>query len=474
MKRRDFLKTVGIASAGAALFEIPSFGKDTLAPNEKLDKASEKIKRLEGLNGEIRSLSPLIGDKKLTCVIVGCGNRGRAYEKYIMTLSDKIKVVAVSDINEYRKNWMADRWDIPAGKRFGDYHEILAQPKLADMMLICLPDALHYEPAMKAMALGYDVLLEKPLAQSEKECLNLLAQSKKYDKILGTCHVLRYAPYFIALRAAVKKGLIGELVSIQHLEPIAFDHIAHSYVRGIWHNSKETTPIILAKSCHDLDIIKWIVGKPCTSVSAEGDLRFFKKENAPEGAPMRCTDGCPHESTCPYSAIEHYVRRRTRLNVFDLDKKCPEEDILNKLRTTDYGRCVFHCNNDQPDHYIANLSFEGGVTAAFSMEGFTPWGGRRTRLMGTKGFIEGDGKTFTLWDFRSNKTSKWEMKVEELEEYKDAGHGGGDWALVRDFFEAVAAHDPDKLTSRIDESVESHLMGFRCEVSRLTGKKVKM
>lgn len=470
MKRRDFLKNVGLIGAGAAMTDFTAFASPASSPSP----AEGKIPELTGLNDGIRSLAPQLNGKTLTVAIVGCGNRGTVYESYFRNYRDKLKVVAISDINPYRNKIMADRWNLPENRRFGDYHEILAAGKIADAMIIALPDALHYEPAMKAMALGYDVLLEKPLAQTGKECKSLLAQSHKYDRILGTCHVLRYAPYFIALRNAVRQGLIGELISIQHLEPIECGHMCHSYVRGNWHNSKETTPIILAKSCHDLDIIRWIVGKPCKSVSAEGDLRFFKAENAPAGATMRCTDGCPLEANCPYSAIDAYVRRKIRLKVLDLDNSATEDQILEKLKVMDYGRCVFHCDNDQPDHYIANLTFEGGVTAAFSMEAFTPWGGRRTRIMGSKGFIEGDGTSFYLWDFKTRKKSRWYMSVEEIPEYKGAGHGGGDYALARDFVEAVAAHDSSKLTSTIEASVESHMMGFNCEKSRLKGVKVKM
>ncbi len=247
--------------------------------------------------------------------------------------------------------------------------------------------------------------------------------------------------------------------------------MAHSYVRGHWHSATGTTPIILAKSCHDLDIIKWFLGKRCESVSADGSLIHFRRENAPAGAPARCTDGCPHEATCPYSAIDIYVRRRRHMHVFDLPRGYTNEDVLEKLRTTDYGRCVYRCDNDQCDHYIANLRFEGGVTAAFSMEAFTPWGGRRTRVMGTRGFIEGNGTQFTVYDFRSGRQRNWAKKVSEIAEYKDAGHGGGDLALVRDFLRAVDAHDEAMLSSSLAASVESHVMGFACERSRLSGGK---
>ena len=189
---------------------------------------------------------------------------------------------------------------------------------------------------------------------------------------------------------------------------------------------------------------------------------------------MRCTDGCPHADSCPFDAVRLYGKLKQRRSVLDLDGKASVEEVVAKLKTTDYGRCVFHCDNDQPDHYVTTLEFEDGVTASFSMEAFTPWGGRRTRIMGTKGYIEGDMKEFVVTDFISRKGKIWNMDVEEVPEYKGAGHGGGDLALFRDFVEAIAYEDPTRLTSNIEASVESHIIGFMCEKSRLSGKKAEV
>jgi predicted dehydrogenase len=258
------------------------------------------------------------------------------------------------------------------------------------------------------------------------------------------------------------------------MEPIQYAHMAHSYVRGKWRDSEATTPIILAKSCHDLDIIRWLVDKPCKTISADGSLHLFKKENAPAGAPLRCTDGCPHEAECPYCAMDVYIKHKAHLGVFDLKNRKDDAEILEKLKTTDFGRCVYHCDNNQPDHYVAEMVFEGGKTANFTMDAFTPWGGRRTRIMGTMGFIEGDSKKFTLWDFKTKTPKTWSMEVEEVAEYKGAGHGGGDLALVRDFVEAIALQDVTKLSSSLDDSIESHVMGFAAEKSRKSMKKAKV
>ena len=189
---------------------------------------------------------------------------------------------------------------------------------------------------------------------------------------------------------------------------------------------------------------------------------------------MRCTDGCPHEKTCPFSAIDVYVTRKQHLGVFDLKDENDEAEIMSKISdpTNVWGRCVYHCDNDQPDHFVSEMVFEDGTTASFSMEAFTPFGGRRTRIMGTTGYIEGDGSTFTVYEFRSDRKIVWDKDLAEIPEYRDAGHGGGDLALVCDFLEAVSWQDASRLTSDIDASIESHVMGFRAEKSRLSRKKV--
>ena len=460
---------MGLMMAGAVAMNIDSKANAMMALSEGEipDIASEdKIKtKMPEMDAHL--------DKPVTVMVIGAGSRGRTYARYAEKFPRSMKVVGVADLNPNRRRAMAKKHNIPKENQFADFKDALAVPKLADAVVIATPDYLHYEPCMKAIALGYHVLLEKPVSPSEKECRDILKQARKYDRIVAVCHVLRYAPYFVALKQVLDSGAIGDIVSIQHMEPIQYAHMAHSYVRGNWPLADKTTPIILAKSCHDLDILRWLIGKPCETIAADGSLHLFRPENMPKGATERCTDGCPHESECPYSAIDIYERRKRHLGVFDLPSKDPAL-IREKLKTTNYGRCVFRCENDQCDHYVAIMKFEGGATASFTMDAFTPWGGRRTRIMGTKGFIEGDMKTFTFYDFRSGHKSVWDQKVSEIAEYKGSGHGGGDHLLARDFVRAVAAGDEKLLSSTIDVSIESHVMGFMAEKSRKSMKKVKI
>jgi predicted dehydrogenase len=471
MKRRDFFKSAGVIAAGAMLsprlFASESQASDIFNPEIQQEGDLNDVFPSRSLRADV--------NKPVTVAILGLGNRGNVYARYSKKFPHAMKIVAIADINEARLKSLGDEYDVPKEMRFKSVDEFFAVPKMCDAVIIATPDNLHYEPAMKALQAGYHMLLEKPMCQTEKECRDVLEMTRKTGRIVALCHVLRYAPYFVALRSAIKSGMIGELVSVQHLEPIQYAHMAHSFVRGNWRNSKETTPIILAKSCHDLDILRYLIDKSCDTIVADGSIYLFRPQMALEGTPKRCTDGCPHEKDCPYSAIDIYYRKHHYLkHVVDVWREATDPEIMEALKNGPYGRCVYHCDNDQPDHYVANMVFEDGITASFSMEAFTPYGGRRTRVMGTRGFIDGDGKQFTVTEFGTLKTYVWNRKIEEIPEYKDSGHGGGDHALVRDFLEAVAWNDIKRLTSTVDASVESHVMAFDAEKSRKTGKKVKV
>lgn len=446
--RRDALRALGLG-AGAALplssWATTETGLPILLPEEKA-----------------------LLDKPITAITLGAGNRGNVYGGYALQYGDQLDIVGVAEPIALRNERYAQKHNIKAENRFTTWEEVFKKPKFADAIIITTPDRLHYGPCMKALEMGYDVLLEKPISPSEKECRDILYLAKKTGRIVAVCHVLRYAPYFVKLKDIMQSGVLGDIVSIQHLEPIEHIHMSHSYVRGNWHNSKETTPIILAKSCHDLDILRWMVGKPCTHIQAFGDLKWFTNKNAPEGSTARCTDGCKVESKCPYSALEIYYRKRQRNYVFDLpeDKDMQAAYVLDQLKTTNYGSCVYRMENDQPDHYTSNILFEGGLTAAFSMEAFTSYEGRRTRILGSLGDVVGDMSSFTITDFLTGQKTTWTQSTD--------GHGGGDWRLVSNWIQALSKRDASLLTSTIDQSIESHVMGFMAEESRKTMKVMEV
>ena len=453
MERRDALKMIGLGGIA-----IP-------ASIESIFQNSENIE----LEKNPRHVSL---QKAITAITLGAGARGNTYGNYAINNPNEIKIVGVAEPIALRNERYAKKHNIPDSHRFTTWEQVLQKPKMADAIIITMPDDLHYEPCMQALAKGYDILLEKPMAQTEQQCRNILAQVKKTGRIVAVCHVLRYAPYFIKLRKMIQSGAIGELISINHFEPIEHIHMSHSFVRGNWHNSKQTTPIILAKSCHDMDIMRWLVDKPSKSIAAFGSLKWFRKENAPEGSAARCMDGCAIESTCPYSALKIYHRKRTWTYVFDLpeDKEMQGDAILKYLRETNYGRCVYKMDNDQADHYVSSILFDQDITANFSMEAFTSYHGRRTRVMGSMGDIVGDMEKFTHTDFRTGESKEWNSKSDDDSIYKNHGHGGGDFGLMKDWVQAVAQHDATLLTSTIDASIDSHIMAFSAEISRLKKK----
>jgi predicted dehydrogenase len=446
-KRRDVLKTLGSA--------VP------LSLTNFVEQKKNSFLLESNNQNQFRFQKPI------RVVTIGAGARGNLYGDYALIHPDQMKVVGVAEPIPLRNDKHAQKHGIEESYRFDSWEQVFQIPRFADAVVIATPDDLHYAPCMKALEMGYDILLEKPISPSETECLDILRLAKETGRIVAVCHVLRYSPYWIKIKDMIQNGVLGEIISLQHLEPIGNIHMSHSYVRGNWHNSKETTPIILAKSCHDLDIIKWLVDKSSQRIQAFGDLKWFRKENAPEGSTARCMDGCAVEGTCPYSALRIYHRNRQWTHVLDLpaDKNLHESHILEKLRNTNYGRCVYRMDNDQPDHYVCNIQFEGGATVAFSMEAHTSYEGRRTRIMGSKGDITGDMRSFVHNDFSTGKTETWTQENTD-------GHGGGDFRMVSDWLKAIAQQDSTLLSSTIDVSIESHLMGFAAEKSRETGKVV--
>jgi predicted dehydrogenase len=406
--------------------------------------------------------------RTISAITLGAGARGNVYGNFALAYPEHLSIVGVADPSDLRRQAFAERHGVPDAARFTDWADVFRQPKFADAIIVSTPDHMHFEPCMAALEAGYDVLLEKPIAPSEAECRALLDRARASGRIVAVCHVLRYAPYFTHMRTLIRSGAVGRLVSIQHMEPIGHVHMAHSYVRGNWRRSEQTSPIILAKSSHDLDILRWLADRPVREVQAFGALSWFTADNAPDGSTERCTGGCTVEATCPYSAKRIYLEQRQRLYVFDLAAEEParSEDILGALETTDYGRCVYRMDNNQCDHYTVNLRFDDEITATLSLEAFTPWSGRRTRVMGSHGYLDGDMQRLEAHDFRTGEVSTWTSDVVEDTDDAQSGHGGGDWRLVADFVQAVAHQDMARLTSTIDQSIESHLMAFAAERSR--------
>lgn len=405
-------------------------------------------------------------------LILGAGSRGANYAEYASWRPDQAQVVGVAEPREPYRAALVARHDIPAANVFADWREAADRPRFADAVIIATPDALHTGPALAFIARGYHVLLEKPMAPTAAECRQIVAAAQASDALFAVCHVLRYTAYTKQVKAIVDSGRLGEIASLQHLEPVGFWHQAHSFVRGNWRNERESSFMLLAKSCHDLDWIRHIMGRPCTHVSSFGSLLHFRPENRPAGAADRCLD-CAVEATCPYSAPRIYLTGLRRgitgwpLNILTPDVS--EAGLMAALRDGPYGRCVYTCDNDVVDHQVVNMQFAGGATASFTMTAFNRQRDRETRIFGTRGELYGDGRFIEVYDFLTDTTERIDSRAGG-DDAALSGHGGGDLGLMTHFIGALLNDDPSLILSGAAESLETHLMVFAAEEARRAGR----
>jgi predicted dehydrogenase len=413
--------------------------------------------------------------KPVEILVVGAGGRGAGYAGFAAEFPERLKIVGVAEPRDWYREDMVKRHNIPPENVFRDWKEAAARPKFADGVIIATQDAMHREPSVAFAGKKYNILLEKPMAPSSEDCKAIVKAAKKSGSIFAVCHVLRYTKYTRALKEIIDSGRIGEIVSMQHLECVGYWHQAHSFVRGNWRNEKESSFMLLAKSCHDLDWIRHIMGVKCEAVSSFGSLKHFRKEQAPKGCSDRCVT-CGIEKTCPYSALKIYIGRvergQTGWPVDVLTTDLTKEGVMKALREGPYGRCVYACDNDVVDNQVVSMRFEGGSTVVFTMTAFNE-GGRKTRIFGTKGEIYGDGSKLHIFDFLTDKTEVVDTNIASDNSIL-SGHGGGDFGIMDSFVTALATGDKSKILSGPDETLESHLMVFAAEKSRLTGKTVKL
>ena len=405
--------------------------------------------------------------RSVRLLIVGGGGRGTGYAGYTTRDDKTATVVGVAEPREFYRQRLADRHNIPPENVFADWRDAARRERFADAVVIATPDALHVEPAEAFAAKGYHMLLEKPMAPTLDGCRRVVRAVKDSGIIFAVCHVMRYTPYTRQVKSLLDAGAVGEVVSLQHLERVAYWHQAHSFVRGNWRNEAESSFMLLAKSCHDLDWIRYMMGVPCTRVASFGSLKHFRREEAPAGAAARCLD-CGIEAACPYSAKKIYLGRVRNgdvgwpVNVLTPD--VTEEGVLDALRTGPYGRCVYHCDNDVVDHQVVSMEFEGRRSASFTMTAFTGTGGRTTSIFGTHGEIQGDGRMIRVLDYLTDEVQT--LDTEQSEDSIRGGHGGGDPRLMHEFIAAVAAGDGSRLLSGADETLESHAIVFAAEHAR--------
>lgn len=412
--------------------------------------------------------------KPVKMIVIGAGQRGaQAYAPYALDNPQDVQIVGVAEPREDRRECFVREHNIPKENASASWEELLEREPFADAVIIATQDKEHYAPAMKALAKGYHVLCEKPMSPDGAQCIQMAEAARKYDRKLSVCHVLRYTPFFMEIKKLIESGVIGDVMGINLTENVAYWHQAHSYVRGNWRKEAESSPMIMSKSCHDLDILLWLIDDECTQVSSYGHLTHFCKDNAPEGAPEHCLDGCPHRAQCPYYAPRIYIDWKDAWQA-DVIRKVVSLDtspagLMKALKTGPYGRCVYHCDNDVVDHQVVNLDFAKGATASFTMTAFAFDEGRVIKVMGTKGEIIGMANKNTIHYVTYLEKARHTIVV-----HPSGGHMGGDGGIMQDFVAMLRSGSADGGRTSAERSVGSHLLALAAEKSRVEGCNIRM
>lgn len=393
--------------------------------------------------------------------IVGFGGRGHIYGCFAQKNPDKFKLIAVADTDEYKRKDAVENFGAEA---YADYREMLDKGYKLDLVAISTQDTQHKEHALYALERGYDLLLEKPIALTQEDCLEIYANAQKHGCKVYVCHVLRYTPFYSKIKEIIDSGALGEVVCIHASENVGYYHQAHSYVRGPWRNSKEASPMILAKCSHDMDILRYLMGEKCISVNSYGGLHYFNEAHAPEGSTKYCTD-CPHAQTCVYNAKRVYTEHLWMGSYFTKDT-LTEENVLRTLPYSQYDRCVYRCDNDVVDHQSTIISFENGKTATHTMTGFSKEIYRDIKIFGTKAELVGVMEENWV-EIRTFGGDVQRIEI-DISDATVGGHSGGDYHMMRQLWNVLNGLEGKGITY-LNVSIESHLMSFAAERSRLNG-----
>lgn len=454
----------------------------------------------------------------IQAILIGAGHRGaEVYARYALKYPEELQIVAVAEPIAERRIRFSNLHRIPPERQFISWEQLLSRPRMASAALICTQDQMHTAPTIAALKAGYHVLLEKPMATTLEDCCRLVTIAEQTGRLLQVCHVLRYTPHFRLMKEIIQSGELGEIVTVDHRENVSWWHMAHSYVRGNWRKRAESAPMILAKCCHDLDILIWLLGRCCESLSSVGGLIHFRPENAPAGAPERCLDGCPAAEQCSFYAPFIYKRlipfwrsvqeslspsyarwairsylcspnafsrlawlipplreiseyRKWPRNVITADPT--EEGLMAALASGPYGRCVYHCDNDIVDHQVVSMRFEGGISVTLTMHGHSNLEGRTTRIQGTRAELQAyfglvGGWVEVRWH-RTGQRRRYNTNV-----LFGGGHGGGDYGVLQAFISTLQRGEENSLTTA-HQALESHLMAFAADLARRESRVVPM
>ncbi len=409
-----------------------------------------------------------------TISVIGLGNRGTEYMGFIKGFhSKKARIVALCDIRQQALDDISPLFDIPKEKQFLSTDDFFSKGVISDALIITTQDASHFEITKAAIETGYKyILLEKPVSGVKDEYRLLRDMAEANGVILIICHVLRYSNYYSKIKEIIESGKIGDIVSINHTENVGYFHFAHSFVRGNWRDEFTSTPSILAKCCHDIDLIAWFVDSPCVSVSSVGDVKYFRKENAPEGAAERCLGGCKAKKNCPYDAEAFYITdpfykakfiKRMKRTLTGKTKNS-KQDIVDALKYGDYGKCVFLNDNNVCDHQLVTMKFENGAVAVLNLNGLSQKMFRECHIVGTKGELIGYGTKLKMNIFGGKSSTVWTGSP------AISGHVEGDIRLISGFIKILCGERKDlKNVTTIDATVISHDIAVAAENSRKKG-----
>ena len=401
-------------------------------------------------------------------VIIGTGSRGMIYGQW--AYDHGIEIAAIAERRPERLKNAAEEFHVSPDLCFSDASELFALGKIADAAIIATLDRDHFGHVMQALDCGYDILLEKPISPDARECIAIEEKANALGRKITVCHVLRYTNFWGQIKELLDSGELGRIVAIKHSENIGAFHMAHSFVRGNWRNDQLSSPIIMQKSCHDLDILLWLTGAHCTKVAAFGGLSYFREEKAPAASSDRCCT-CAVRDNCRFDAWKAYY---PVLGQWPADVVCLEqtEDALAEaLKNGPYGRCVFRCDNNVCDHMSILMEFDNGVTASFSLTAHTSACHRSIHIMCEEGEIEADDgkRQILVRKHVSSQADTFEERVINVRT-NGSGHGGGDAGIMEDF--TATLNGAEESRRSISRSVESHLMACAIEEARLTGRVV--
>ena len=429
----------------------------------------------------------IMQSKPVTAVIVGAGHRAFVYSELAKTNPELLKIVGVADPNPVRRKKAMEYFGFSEDMCFNSAQALAEKGRLADAVINGTMDEQHLETAIPLLNAGYDMLLEKPFAVCEEDMRQIVDCAKKNNSKVMICHVLRYTPFYYAIKERIVNGEIGDIINIQMTEHVSYHHLSTSYIRGKWANSDKChTTMLLAKCCHDIDLMMWFMSetKP-VSISSFGSKFQFKPENAPENSGTICMKDCPLVDECVYSTKRLYIDHPDRWSFYVWDAlegiENPTIDDKIALMKTDnpYARCIYKCDNNVVDHQSVLVNFASGATGTHNMVGGSAEPRRNIHIIGTKGEIFGnfEESKFTVLKINpSPDAHNEECDVEEIDLRVTGdmvgaygGHGGGDERLAEDFVKFIRGEQPSLACTSIFDSVAGHLCVYLADKSRESG-----